>query len=217
MRVHLPEGKDIGSRTVRIGSNFLPPQSGGRCRSATEGGAGRRRSPPSASASPSRECEAGLEDALFAELQRRLAARGLSLKQGRAALEAALVEAQAARRRVDERRPSAPDAAFTRARGRHRWLQGARQRGPRLAVDRGGRTDPGQRRRDHGRRPAVERTGARAPLCGAGDRVRDHAARQPASVLGPVHTFVIPAPPLTPLAPKFRHPRPHFSVAPDLI
>ena len=50
-------------------------------------------------------------------VQRQLAARGLSLKEGRAALDATLVEAQAARRRVgSERGPADPDAAFSGAR-----------------------------------------------------------------------------------------------------
>ena len=66
--------------------------------------------------------EAGLHDALFAELQEQLAARGLSLKAGRAALDATLVDAQASRKRVDSARgPSDPDAAFTRSRGKHRY------------------------------------------------------------------------------------------------
>ena len=64
--------------------------------------------------------EAGLHDALYAELQRRLAAQGLTLKEGRAALDATLVQAQAARKRVGSARgPSDPDAAFSGARRGH--------------------------------------------------------------------------------------------------
>ena len=60
----------------------------------------------------------GLGEPLFAELQRQLAARHLTLQRGRAAIDASLVEAQASRKRAGSAQgPSDPDAAFTRQYG----------------------------------------------------------------------------------------------------
>ena len=66
--------------------------------------------------------ELELGAALFAELRRQLTARGLLLEQGRAALDATVVEAQASRKRVDSPEgPTDPDAAFTRLNGEVRY------------------------------------------------------------------------------------------------
>ena len=66
--------------------------------------------------------ERRLGEALFAELQRQLAERNLTLRRGRAALDASVIEAQGSRKRVDSAQgPTDPDAAFTRRYGAVRY------------------------------------------------------------------------------------------------